>query len=1074
MNKSIKLFFLFAGLTLISVITAQSLSAVLAFKRGVLNNWADLTNYKADIDKAIYYGADSFSPSGPLPAYIAGVKNGNHDYIGDGVTYAYSKGVKTYFFMVIGKYTGDDYEAFKNSTSAQNQFLSDLEWVLQHYPTLAGIEMEEPHFHGSPVPNDGGAAWRAFTNSFFTKCKNVIAKYKPTDQPDVFVWSFNSASNSASNVSLIGIDTVYINANKLFNAFEIQNSAQSLSDYQYNVTAWQSRLPNLEVFSCTYLNWSSLCDACEVQYPNWDNPTCWNQAFFDQVKWAKSVGHSIRIFIHGRLTTSASMWPNDTTPGATAGEKVRYIWGGTQQAYSAGIPWLITTSTITPTKIESENFDVMSAGSGQNEAYYDTTLDNQGGAYRTTEYVDVGNCTDTGGGYYVGWTKPGEWLEYTINVTKSDEYKIKLRGARGGSGTGGLLHLEFGKHNEAAYCKTESVRIPTVSWTSWSDVLLAQSIVLTTGTQVMKLVMESGSAADCGNFNYISIVVEPDVTKPAVVNDLVVSNPTAGTISLSWTAVGDDGTKGTAKQYDIRYSSVSDLTESNWATATQCLNLPVPDLSKTHQSYVVEGLIPDTNYYFGIKVADEVPNWSVISNSPGGTTTSNNPPVLEWSGDTGYSADGVNPETGNVNTNYEYRVLYKDVDGNAPKSGYPRVHILKGGVEISGNPFVMTTTDDTSSYTVGRIYKYTTKLSGLGSDYSYYFDAQDINGGVSVPTTTKDSPDVSAMTYDIRGKVSEYKSPNNRISGVSMSLSGLRDADYTTSNELSADYNYEFVGLTSGIYTIEPSKTGWRFWPNKMEYTMFDSNLVNQDYVGRPFSVTRLVNPMVQVSSGIAVTPMGDNSSVDSEISVTVPLGAFSLITTLTLTSTEVPASNNKTIKVVGYGVDIINDKNLQPVKGIIITITYDDSAISGYNKDNLVIGRYDDNDKSWVGLPTTKSGTNKLVAGSNHLSKFALLELVSTIDLSNIKIYPNPYNPATAVSGKLKVTNLPMNSVMKLYSITGELVRELKEIDFGNLGWLEWDGKNDDGDKVSKGVYIYQIEDTAGKKKAGKIGLIK
>ncbi|MDD5688390.1 MAG: hypothetical protein PHE88_11240, partial [Elusimicrobia bacterium] len=280
--------------------------------------------------------------------------------------------------------------------------------------------------------------------------------------------------------------------------------------------------------------------------------------------------------------------------------------------------------------------------------------------------------------------------------------------------------------------------------------------------------------------------------------------------------------------------------------------------------------------------------------------------------------------------------------------------------------------------------------------------------------------------------------------------------------------------LTSGIYTIEPSKTGWRFWPNKMEYTMFDSNLVNQDYVGRPFSVTRLVNPMVQVSSGIAVTPMRGSSSIDSEIGVTVPLGAFSLITTLTLTSTEVPESNNKTIKVVGYGVDIVNDKNLQPVKGIIITINYDDSAISGYNKDNLVIGRYDDSAECWVGLPTTKSGTNKLVAGSNHLSKFALLESALVMDLSNIKVYPNPYNPTTSLHGKLKVTNLPMNSVLKLYSVAGRFVRELKEVDYGNLGWLEWDGKNNKGDEVGRGIYLYQIEDAAGNKKTGKIGLVK
>ncbi|MDD5688635.1 MAG: carbohydrate binding domain-containing protein [Elusimicrobia bacterium] len=108
------------------------------------------------------------------------------------------------------------------------------------------------------------------------------------------------------------------------------------------------------------------------------------------------------------------------------------------------------------------------------------------------------------------------------------------------------------------------------------------------------------------------------------------------------------------------------------------------------------------------------------------------------------------------------------------------------------------------------------------------------------------------------------------------------------------------------------------------------------------------------------------------------------------------------------------------------------------------------------------------------QLSKVTLLGLVPAIDLTTVKLYPNPYNPATAVDGKLKVINLPMNSVMKLYTVAGRFVRELNEVDYGNLGWIEWDGKNSDGDEVAKGVYIYQIEDVAGSKKTGKIGLVK
>ena len=40
----------------------------------------------------------------------------------------------------------------------------------------------------------------------------------------------------------------------------------------------------------------------------------------------------------------------------------------------------------------------------------------------------------------------------------------------------------------------------------------------------------------------------------------------------------------------------------------------------TGQTLVVSGLTANTTYYFAIKTADEVPNWSAISNCPSGTT----------------------------------------------------------------------------------------------------------------------------------------------------------------------------------------------------------------------------------------------------------------------------------------------------------------------------------------------------------------------------------------------------------------------------------------------------------------------
>ncbi|HEQ98412.1 MAG TPA: T9SS type A sorting domain-containing protein [candidate division Zixibacteria bacterium] len=85
------------------------------------------------------------------------------------------------------------------------------------------------------------------------------------------------------------------------------------------------------------------------------------------------------------------------------------------------------------------------------------------------------------------------------------------------------------------------------------------------------------------------------------------------TITLNWTAPGDDGEIGTAATYDIRYST-SPINAINWVSAVQVQNEPAPSPAGTVESFTVTGLNPNTTYYFAIKTADEAGNWSGLSN----------------------------------------------------------------------------------------------------------------------------------------------------------------------------------------------------------------------------------------------------------------------------------------------------------------------------------------------------------------------------------------------------------------------------------------------------------------------------
>lgn len=88
---------------------------------------------------------------------------------------------------------------------------------------------------------------------------------------------------------------------------------------------------------------------------------------------------------------------------------------------------------------------------------------------------------------------------------------------------------------------------------------------------------------------------------------------TASCIVLTWTATGDDHRVGRASQYDIRYST-SFITEANWNGATRVENVPVPQVSGAREFLRVSNLEEGVVYYFAMKVADERPNWSTLSN----------------------------------------------------------------------------------------------------------------------------------------------------------------------------------------------------------------------------------------------------------------------------------------------------------------------------------------------------------------------------------------------------------------------------------------------------------------------------
>lgn len=120
-----------------------------------------------------------------------------------------------------------------------------------------------------------------------------------------------------------------------------------------------------------------------------------------------------------------------------------------------------------------------------------------------------------------------------------------------------------------------------------------------------------------------------DSIPPAAVDDLAVVSVFGTSISLQWTAPGDDGSTGVAARYSIRHATEF-LTEENWETAVAFSDPPVPDTAGTVQSAGVSGLLDRTKYYFAMKTVDEAWNGSGLSNVVSATTRAEPPPHGVW------------------------------------------------------------------------------------------------------------------------------------------------------------------------------------------------------------------------------------------------------------------------------------------------------------------------------------------------------------------------------------------------------------------------------------------------------------
>jgi hypothetical protein len=89
--------------------------------------------------------------------------------------------------------------------------------------------------------------------------------------------------------------------------------------------------------------------------------------------------------------------------------------------------------------------------------------------------------------------------------------------------------------------------------------------------------------------------------------------------------------------------------------------------------------------------------------------------------------------------------------------------------------------------------------------------------------------------------------------------------------------------------------------------------------------------------------------------------------------------------------------------------------------------------------------------------------------DLNNSRVFPNPWRSDRHSSLPMKFDQLTESATIKIFSVAGHIVRTLRP----QAGTAEWDLKNDSGDRVGAGLYLFSIQDNEGQHRRGKLAIL-
>lgn len=161
----------------------------------------------------------------------------------------------------------------------------------------------------------------------------------------------------------------------------------------------------------------------------------------------------------------------------------------------------------------------------------------------------------------------------------------------------------------------------------------------------------------------------------------------------------------------------------------------------------------------------------------------------------------------------------------------------------------------------------------------------------------------------------------------------------------------------------------------------------------------------------------------------------------------------------IGHDITAILDENTE--KTMVLNDFYQ-SETNSYQKGSV---RYKLNDLS-EGRHTIKLKAWDVYNNSNETSIEFIVAKSAALALEHVLNYPNPFTTRTQFffEHNKPCSYLAIN--IQVFTVSGKLVKTIETNMFNNSyrsEGIEWDGKDDFGDKLARGVYVYKLNVRAG-----------